>query len=153
MAEISILLGILVTSNCSFYSVGIEDNLGETILLDVGLFRYSISRETDSPKPQCQFYGSSTMTEGSAMKTLFETIMPILKTSQGFAIIAPIVAATGCFTLIFHLVKPQKIRGRWQRVFPLLFAALFQLLVLICFDGEALWYEIVACVESSLQRG
>ena len=128
MVEISILLSVLVTSDCSFYSV--QSN--ESLFLSFGIFRYSFSNESSSQRRQCLFYGSTSLQYGAA-------VGEYLQPAQGFAVAAPCLAAAICISLVTSVLRRTAFCGRWTTTILLLVSALFQLLVVVCFDEDLVW--------------
>ena len=132
VVESAILLSILTIMNCSFYTANILDESGESFVYTIGLFRYSWRNESSGQRQQCVFYGSNST-------SYLDAVTEVLKNSQDMAIIAPCLAAIVCISLAVKLFRYQTFCGRWKTTLVLLTSTLFQLLVILCFDGDLAW--------------
>ncbi|KAG7339642.1 hypothetical protein IV203_025313 [Nitzschia inconspicua] len=136
LLEIGILLSVLVTYNCKFYTV-LLFNGKDDAFLDVGLFRFSLAGGETSNQSQCTRFSSVSMNADTAPGRWLKDMTAMLSVPRLLAILAPILAAAGCFCTALQVLERKKVCGRWSTSAILLLAGLFQGLSIISFDGQS----------------
>lgn len=137
--ELGILLSILVARSCSFYNMVVVNEEGIPYNMNVGLFGYSISEESYSGNPQCLSYDSKMTTESKFISQWVQETKNMGKTSQAFAIAAPILAFFGCGLIALEVFQPHYFPGVWLIVSAFFFAGSCQAFGIGFFNQKSVW--------------
>jgi hypothetical protein len=141
IVELAILLCVLFTKSCSFYSITFVNNQDQIMILNIGLFRYSLASDLLSDNgSQCTRYNNSHRDEGSIMGNILLAINSNLTIPQMFSIISPILGVVGCIFVPLQLLISREIYWKWSTSAILFSAAILQALVMVLSDKELIWY-------------